>query len=277
MWFWKVTPMAACLCVLTAVSGSAQSVQVDSARDSTRDSARTAAPSSKSLSITGAYTKADRLDAVASPRPFDGSGVSGGLSYRATSPRWMFQTSLDGATANYLPNSGAATATERAYSGSLGAGLTRWITSQPNRSFGVGVSLNSWAEVLEHQYADPNQTTASFMTGFATLGPSATFRQLIGGGEASISASVPLVGVVHQPYADLRQEHGPITFNAAGPAQLRGFDVGLRYETSVNSRMGLVVEHRLRNFDYTGGWNTNSLTNTTSLGVVIRLGRKPGQ
>lgn len=269
MWFRYVTPMAACLCLVTASSGSAQNVQ----GDSTSSTGGSPAPSSQSLTLTSAFTTADRFDAVVSPRQFDGSGVSGTLGYRATSSRWMFESNLEAARARYRPREGE-TAIERAYSGRLTTDLTRWLSSGAKRSIGVGIAFAASAEVLEHQYDDPSSTTSGFITGFATLGPSFAWRESIGNGDASVAASVPLVGILHQPYADTRREHGPIQFRSTGPGQLHALDVALRYETTVDSRFGVAVEHRIRGFEYRGGWPIRSLTNATSLGVVWRFGRR---
>ena len=267
MQFPHVTSMATCLLFAIAASGIAQT---DSSTN-TRSSAYT-----KSLSLTSAFTSANRIDAAASPRTFDGSGLAGTIGFRSNSDRWMTQASLEGSHALYKPSTGeASVANERAIGGRLGLGVTRWITSRPKRAIGAGLSLNSWGEVLSHRYDDPNATTASFVTGFATVGPSLTWRESLANGDASLTATAPLAGWVHQPYADARQERDGVTLRSIGPTQLRGLDVALRYETSANSRLGIVAEHRVRGFEYSGGWTVRSLTNATSLGMVVRFGRRP--
>lgn len=261
----SLTPALACLPVVLATTTTA--VQAQSTPPS---------PSSQfthSVGISTGVSFTDRFDATASPRPFAGVGTSGTIRYRFQPGAWSFTTEITGNHASYSPRDDLS-GSERALSGGAALLLDRHAATIGKTSLRLGLDLDSRGEVLEHRYADVAATLSSFVTAFATLGPTATLSRPVAGGQLSATAVVPVVGLAHQPYANMRQEREPVSVRTVGLSALRGGSLGVRFETSANARMGVVADYRLRTFDYSGGWRTRSLTNSTAIGIVTRFGSK---
>lgn len=254
----RITPMTAYLTLAIATVANAQS-----------DSAH----ATQSVSAASAITQTERIDASASPRPFGGTGLAGSLQYRRDGNRWTFAATLIGSHANYRPSSGEnLSATEQSLNGRLELAALRRVAESSRRSIRVGVALESSGDFLTHRYTDPNATSSSYITAFSTLGPAASWRESVGGGAATVTATIPVAGVAHQPYGDTRIEHAGPRVNTIGPREVHGLDFTARYETSRRSRAGIMAEYRLHDFDYTGGWRVRTITNATAVGIVMRFG-----
>jgi hypothetical protein len=215
----------------------------------------------------------DRIDASASPRPYGGLANGVGLSYTFRPGAWTLTTRARGSIASLQPRDDFA-GSEHAYAGGLAFDAQRTVAQFGPVTMRAGLTLESWADALRHRYGDQSSTTSTFISAFGTAGPAVSLSMPLGGGTLSGLASIPLGGLVYQPYANARQEREPIRLTTAGPTSLRGLDFGLRYESSASRTFGIVAEYRFRGFDYTGGWHARSITNTTSIGIVTRFGRK---
>jgi len=258
-----VTSMTACLCASLASVAAAQS----------RPSAPASPPFGHELSITTGMGFTDRIDASASPRPYGGLANGVGLSYTFRPGAWTLTTRAQGSIASLQPRDDFA-GSEHAYAGGLAFDAQRTVAQFGPVTMRAGLTLESWADALRHRYGDQSSTTSTFISAFGTAGPAVSLSMPLGGGTLSGLASIPLGGLVYQPYANARQEREPIRLTTAGPTSLRGLDFGLRYESSASRTFGIVAEYRFRGFDYTGGWHARSITNTTSIGIVTRFGRK---
>lgn len=256
----SLTPALACLPVVLASAATAAQAQ------SSQPSSYT-----HSIGLSTGVMFTGRFDATASPRPFDGVGTSGTLRYRFEPGAWSLTTEINGNHASYQPRD-QLSGSERAVAGGIALSLDRHAATFGKTSLRLGLDLDSRGEVLEHRYADVAATLSSFVTAFATLGPTATVSRPVGGGELSATAVVPVIGLAHQPYANMRSEHEPVKVRTVDLSALHGGSLGLRYETSPTARMGVVAEYRLQSFDYSGGWRTRSLTNSTAIGIVTRFG-----
>jgi len=260
----SLTPALACLpVVLASTAAQGQNAQP----------ATPTPPFSHAVAVTSGVSFTDRLDATASPRPYAGVGTAAGIRYRYEPGKWSLTAEGSGTRASYQPRDNLA-GSENAMSGGLAVSVDREAATVGSTEFRLGLTLDARAELLEHRYADVSSTLSSFVTGFATLGPTATVRRGLGTGQVSANVVLPLVGLAHQPYANTRQEREPFRVRAMGLSALRGALFGARYESSITSRFGVVAEYHLRAFDYTGGWRTRSFTNTTALGIVTRFGAK---
>jgi hypothetical protein len=225
------------------------------------------------VGISTGVSFTDRFDATASPRPFAGVGTSGTIRYRFEPGAWSFTTEVTGNHASYSPRDNLS-GSERALSGGASIHLDRHAATIGKTSLRLGLDLDSRGEVLEHRYADVAATLSSFVTAFATLGPTVTATRRVAGGQLSATVVIPVVGLAHQPYANLRQEREPVSVRTVGMSALHGRSLGVRFETSANARVGLVADYRVRTFDYSGGWRTRSLTHSTAVGIVTRFGSK---
>jgi hypothetical protein len=259
----SLTPALACLPVVLAGTAQAQSAPP----------AKQTPPFNHALSVTSGVNYTDRLDATASPRPYAGVGTAAAVRYRFEPGKWSFTAEAAGTRGTYEPRDNL-TGSEHAMAGGLAVTAEREAGSIGSTEFRVGLAVDTRAEVLEHRYADVASTLSSFVSGFATLGPTAGVRRAVGSGEVTANVVLPMVGLAHQPYANTRQEREPFTVRPIGLSALRGASFGARYESSRNARFGIVAEYHLRSFDYTGGWRMRSLTNTTAIGIVSRFGAK---
>jgi hypothetical protein len=260
----SLTPALACLpVVLAGTTAQAQSAQP----------AKQTPPFNHALSVTSGVNFTDRLDATASPRPYAGVGTAAAVRYRFEPGKWSFTAEANGTRGTYQPRDNL-TGSEHAMAGGVAMTVEREAAVVGNTEVRVGLALDTRAELLEHRYADVASTLSSFVSGFATLGPTGTVRRNLGSGEVAATVVLPMVGLAHQPYANTRQEREPFTVRAIGLSALRGASFGARYESSKNARFGIVAEYHLRAFDYTGGWRMRSLTNSTAIGIVSRFGTK---
>src|SRR5262249_28760586 len=191
----KTSPMAACLCLASLHAAAAQ----------TR-----AAPFSQSLSVTGGVTLSQHLDASASPMPFSGSGVESRLRYVHTG-RWDASLTIDGARRLYMSRADAGTSVrERSFDGALNAALLRNLGGSSAGGFAMGIALDVRGGYLTHHYADPAATSTDYVNGYALVGPAVQWRQALFGGTAIARVSVPVYGVAHHPYTDVRiDQAGP--------------------------------------------------------------------
>lgn len=256
----SLTPALACLPVVLAGAAEAQ----------------TATPTpafAHSVAATTAVAFTDRLDATASPRPFSGVGTTAGLRYRYEPGNWSVTAEAAGSRASYQPRDELA-GSESAIAGGVALTVDRAVTSFHGTALRLGASVDTRAELLDHRYADRAATVSSFVSGFGTVGPTATLERSFAGGELAATGFLPLFGVAHQPYANVREEREGVSLRTVDFSQLRGQSVDLRYESSRNGRVGVVAEYRLKTFDYTAGWRTRSFTNSTAIGVVARFGNR---
>jgi hypothetical protein len=258
-WRRPVTPLAACLCVLSARAASAQGG---------------ANPYSTSFTITNGLTASQHVDLNASPLTFSGVGYDLGLGMRRGFGRWSFATTFDGAHRSYTTHLTAGTpSTETSFDGRLALSLVRELGGHPGRGLGVGLFVDASAGMIRHQYTDPGLTVSDFVHGVVSVGPEVTWGKAIGDGLARVDVSAPLFGFVHRPYADTRRERPATSFTFATPSALRAINAGVSYETSERRRLGLFAAYRLRAMDLTEPQPFRSLTNTFSLGIVARFGR----
>lgn len=261
MLFRKTSPMVACLCVLALHASAAQ----------TRPPAP---PFTQSLAITGGFTINDHLDASSSPIPFSGTGLDSRFRYQRSFGRWNAIVEGEGARRTYSSRADAGTSVhERAYDGSFTTSLLRGFSS--SSAFSAGLALDVRGGVLTHHYADPGATTTSYVNGYATLGPAVRWQHSALGGNTFLGLSVPLVGIAHHPYTDVRIDQASPSFNAVTLANLRGYNFTAGFETSARRRLGLIGEFHANALDYADIQRARTVTTGFNLGVVLRFGRTP--
>lgn len=260
----SLTPALACLPVVLA--GTAQAQGQAQSDPPTR-------PFKHTVAVTSGVNFTDRMDETASPRPYAGVGTAAALRYRFEAGNWSLTAEAGGSRASYSPRDDLA-GSESSVSGGVALSVDRSAASFHALSLRLGLTVDTRAELLEHRYADMASTLSSFVSGFSTLGPSATLTRPLGAGDVSATAVIPLVALVHQPYANTRQEHEPLSVRTVDFSPVRGSSLDLRYESSRTARLGVVAEYRLKTFDYSAGWRARSFTNATALGIVARFGAR---
>ena len=260
MLFRKTSPMAACLCVLALHVSAAQ----------TRTSSP---PFTQSLAVTGGFSINDHFDASASPIPFSGTGVDSRFRYQHSFGRWNAIVDAEGARRGYSSRADAGTSVhERAYDGSFTTTLLRELT-RTGTGFSAGLALDVRGGVLTHHYADPGATSTSYVNGYATLGPAVRWQHAALGGTTFLGLSVPLVGIAHHPYTDVRIDQATPSLRTVTPANLRGYNFTAGFETSARRRVGFVGEFHANALDYADIQRARTVTTGVNLGVVLRFGR----
>jgi hypothetical protein len=261
-----VTPMAACLSLVALPAAGAQ---------------RGSSPYSTSITVTNGFTANSHVDRNASPLTFSGLGFDAALGFRRVFGPWSFSTTLDGARRSYSTRlndvatfSTAAPSTETSFDGRLAVSLVRELGKSPSHGLGVGLFGDVSGSLLRHRYADPLGTVSDYVHGIISFGPEVTWRQSIGDGMAHFDITTPLVGFVHRPYADTRSVRPAPRFEFATPSDLRAFNAGVSYESSLQKRFGIFAAYRLRALDLPQPQSYRALSNTLSAGVVARLGRE---
>jgi hypothetical protein len=259
MLFRKTSPMAACLCVLALRASVAQ----------TRP---TPQPFSQSIAVTGGFTINDHLDASASPIPFSGTGLDSRFRYQRSFGRWSTIIDADGARRTYSSRADAGTSVhERAYDGSFTTSLLREIGAPG--AFSAGLALDVRGGLLTHYYADPNATSTSYVNGYATLGPAVRWQHAAFGGNGFLGLSVPLIGIAHHPYTDIRIDQAAPSFRTVTPANLRGYNFTAGFESSARRRLGFIGEFHANALDYADIQRARTVTTGLNLGVILRFGR----
>jgi hypothetical protein len=260
MLFRKTSPMAACLCVVALHASAAQT------RPSTP-------PFTQSLAVTGGFTINDHLDASSSPIPFSGTGLDSRFRYQRSFGRWNAIVEGEGARRTYSSRADAGTSVhERAYDGSFTTSFLRSLSSSPN-GFSAGLAFDVRGGLLTHHYSDPNQTTTSYVNGYATLGPAVRWQHTALGGNTFVGLSVPLVGIAHHPYTDVRIDQASPSLRTVSVANLRGYNFTAGFETSARRRLGLIGEFHANALDYADIQRARTVTTGLNLGVVLRFGR----
>ncbi|MGH7619621.1 MAG: hypothetical protein ACREPM_20600 [Gemmatimonadaceae bacterium] len=251
--------MVACLCLLALRAGIAQTPSI---------------PFSQSLAATSGVTFAQHLDASASPIPFTGTGVDGRLRYEHIGTRWDATIAADAARRIYASSADAGTSVrERSFDGSLTATLLRDFLVDSRSAFGAGVSLDLQGGLLTHHYADPAATTTDFVSAYALVGPAVRYRRRVFGGIANVHFGVPLFGVAHHPYTDVRIDEASPSLHLVSPSTLRGYDTGIGFESSLTRRVGLIAELRSRALNYADTQRAHSASTALSAGIIMRFGR----
>lgn len=256
-----VTPTLACLCAALATRAQAQT--------------SLAAPAERSFALATTFTAGDRIDATASPLTYGGTGVGGLARFESLHGRWLVATSLDGSRATYTPRSGAPTsASEWAVTGRLGASVIRQAAVVAGGRLGLGVSATSTGDVLDHHYADVDDTRSAFITAYGTLGVMSTWMRDVATGRLFVSLDAPFAGVVYQPYADARTEYASPRLRSVSPRALRAADATLRYDFTVRGSTRLFSEYRLRAFGLHDVQPIRSLNQSLAVGFAKRFGAR---
>ncbi|MEO6878898.1 MAG: hypothetical protein ABI205_10480 [Gemmatimonadaceae bacterium] len=257
------TPMTACFCVTALLR-----LQAQEGRD---------ALSKSELSVFAGIGASAQLNAAASPLRFHGRGPDIATEYRRTlrSDRLELSIAASGAARSVMAAE-LVTATERLTAGRVGASVLRQFACDSSRRvLGVGVAAGADLSLTNHQYANPSQSTGDYLAAFATLGPAASWRERVGGAEAQLQVSAPLVALVDRPYSALKRNDAPTSVRVASLGSFRGIRGELSYAPAERRRTGIVYAYRFTVAEYADVQPLRTASQSLTVGVVRRFGRGP--
>jgi hypothetical protein len=135
----------------------------------------------------------------------------------------------------------------------------------------LGVDLQATAAVIVHNYVDPEARTMSYVFGTTTLGPAMLLQRPLGDGSATIQLSVPVVGVVAQPYSAVWTSRPPLDLHFATLASLRSASAAFAYRSPVHYGVRLLSEYRLGVMRYEDVLPVRGLSHSVAIGIARHL------
>ncbi len=226
-------------------------------------------PTTHTFSFSLGLDQSARFDEVVSPDRFGGFGPEASFSWvhPGSGVDFVsgFRAGMSGLSAASSGDSPEQAVDARAHFAAL---ASPGLTSAAPR-FGLDVQTN--ASLIVRSYPGATGSSASFGFGTATVGPALLWPRRIGGGTAALWLSVPVYGMVVQPYSDLRGVAPLPRVQWAGASNLQGISGALSYEPG--GRTGLHYEYAADFLRYNGPLSVRAFTQRFSIG--FSWGRKP--
>jgi len=246
----------ACCVVLRVLPSGAQS-----SRDGTL----------RELHVTGGLTHSDRIDVVVSPSRFSGEGLDAGVGYISLGNTMSLVVTAKAGTRT-LVSSGVQQSDERVTDGEF---ELMALTAPASRALGMrvalGVALQTSAAVIAHRYIDPSARTMSYVFGTMTLGPAVLVEHALGDGSASAQLSVPVAGIVAQPYSAIWSERSPLDLCFATLNTLRSVSAVAAYKSANHHGVSMLYEYRVGVMHYEDVLPVRRLSQSVSAGFARRL------
>ena len=238
-----------------------------------------APPARTSISLQLGATHASVLDPVASPMRYSGAGIAGALELRRQGRGSQFEVGAE-LEANHLTSSLSAVEGGPRELAGFGALHGRWLRQLGGGADGrreriallLGAQASLQLSARDHFYARP-ALDFGYGLALAELGPAARLRLARAlGGELSLDAAAPLVGVALRPYGDLDYTLGGLTPRLAAPPRLAGFDSSLRYTLPLGSGPRLELQWLLGYLRYRDAELYRAARQRLRAGLEIPLG-----
>lgn len=226
-------------------------------------------PATHTFSFSVGVAQTARFDEVVSPDRFGGFGPEASFSWVHPGEYFDIVSGFHGGT-SALDAASVGDSPERA----LGARAHFAVLVSPGLASDeprLGIDLLGDASLILRSYPGATGSSASFGFGTATVGPAVLWPHRIGGGTAALWLSVPVYGMVVQPYSDLRGVAPFPRVQWAGASNLQGVSGALSYEPG--GRTGIHYEYRADFLRYNGPLSVRSFTQSVSIGFA--WGRKP--
>jgi hypothetical protein len=222
-----------------------------------------------SLQVDLGAASSARTDAAVSPDRFDGFGSDLGLTYLAHLKHADFRATARGGfrALRSITPSGAAQSSERTAQAEVVLDAFRPPPTALLRPE-IGLEVRAGGLLIAHRSAAVGSTSFGF--GAATLGPAFVWPHANGLGIFELTGSVAAIGLVVQPYENLRSvSPAPVT-RGATIASLQSFQTALRYTpraTWLGSRFS--YEYRAGLLRYAGDSPVRELTQALSVGLAL--------
>jgi hypothetical protein len=225
----------------------------------------------RELQFTGGITHSDRIDGVVSPSRFSGAGLDAGVGYVSLGSTMTFVMKANVGTRT-LSSSGVQGSDERVKDGEI---HLMALTAPAARAIGtrvsLGVDLQTSAALIAHRYVDPNARTMSYVFGTMTLGPAMFVEHAVGDGSATAQLSVPVVGIVAQPYSAIWSERSPLDLCFATLNSLRSVSAAAAYKSASHLGVSMLYEYRISVMHYEHVLPVRGLSQSVSAGFARRL------
>ena len=231
-------------------------------------------PSTQSLEMDLSAASSARTDAAVSPNRFDGFGSDLAVTYSGRLKRADLRVTARGGfrALRSLTPSGVAQSTERTAQAEVVLDAFRAPPPALLRPE-LGVEVRAGGLLIAHQ--SPGVGSTSFGFAAATLGPAFVWPHANRLGLFELTGGIAAIGLVAQPYENLRNVSPPPVTRGATIASLQSFQTALRYSprgTWLGSRFS--YEYRAGLLRYAGDSPVRELTQALSVGLALG-GRSP--
>jgi hypothetical protein len=250
------TALSLACCVLRVSTSQAQASREVSQRD---------------LHVTAGITLSDRIDRVVSPSRFSGAGLDAAVGYVGVGRTMTFIVSARGG-ARTLASSGAQQSDERVTEGDVHLiALTALAPHALGTSVAFGVDMQTTAALIAHRYMDPTARTMSYVFGSMMVGPAVLIERRVGDGSATAQLSVPVAGIVAQPYSAVWSERSPLALRLATLNSLQSASAVATYQSAARHGVSMLYEYRVGVMRYEHVLPVRGLSQSVSAGIARRL------
>lgn len=257
---WSRTAPTTAGCVVFAASIAF--AQRDSVPSSARDR----------VSVVAGFADGQRRDAAVSPLAFAGAGFSSTATYDHVAPRATIEASATWDAQRFRPIGRVVDASEQVAQGGARVALLRRLVDLDGWSFSFGGAVAGWGVATEHQYADPNDSHASFLATFATLGPAISAQRPLASGLLRLDADAPAAGAADRSYSAANTGTLPLQLHPIGPRELHAVNAGVSYVTAPHQGLGLVYAYRCSLLTYQDAQPLRTASQALSIGLVRHFG-----
>jgi len=220
------------------------------------------------LSVGGGVSRDDRFDQVVSPSRFSGVSVTGRIGYDGFVKGARVRADLHGGS-GLLSAPAPQRSDERVSDGDFHLSL---FPGAGTRAFGgrlsLGLDVATAASLIAHQFSDPAAKKESYLFGTMTVGPSLLLERPLGEGSLSAQLSVPVAGVVLQPYSAVRGTRSPLDFHSATLASLRSATGLFAYRSPQRAGMSMLYQYGLSMMRYDNALPVRGLSHSMTIGVA---------
>jgi hypothetical protein len=220
------------------------------------------------LSIGGGISHADRLDEVVSPSRFSGVSLTGRIGYDGLVKGARLRADLRGGS-GMLGAPATQRSDERVSDGDFHLSV---FPGTGARALGgrvsLGLDIETAASLIAHQYTDPSAKRETYVFGTLTVGPSLLLERPVGEGSVSAQLSVPIAGIVEQPYSALRGTRSALDFHGATLASLRSASGLFAYKSPQRGGMSMLYQYGLNMMRYEHALPVRGLSHSMTIGIA---------
>jgi hypothetical protein len=223
------------------------------------------------LSISAGLGHSDRLDQVVSPSRFAGPSVNGTIAYAGLFRGARLRVGASGAAGTFSA-SAEQRSDERVTEGTLHLSM---FPATGIRVLGAAVSagldVQAATSLIAHRFTDPDVRTMSYVFGTLTIGPSLLVERSIGAGTVVMQLSVPVAGIVAQPYSAWWSARTPLEIHFATIASLRSAQGQFTYQSAPHRGLSLLYQYGLTMMRYEHVLPVRGLSHSVAIGVARQL------
>jgi hypothetical protein len=218
----------------------------------------------RQLAFSIGIAQTDRLDGAVSPSRFDGQGLDLALSAANTIGPATVMGSLRYGSRSLGP-ADLSLLGERLTEGEFHMDLLPGQRADEFITFGIDAQAT--IAVTTHRYED-SDPAKSYLFGTTMFGPVLFARHVLGRGVLSAQVTLPVAGVVTQPYSALWSERSAIDVTPVTLASLQSTSAIISWAASSRQYGGMLLQYHLGFLRYDGTLPVRGLSQSFALGIV---------